>query len=446
MTITASWNDATHEFGGWGGSACEGTVGSSVCVVTMDANKRAGLSFTELAADRCAAPGDADCIRAVYRGAPGDYAQVVDVPAEALLAPDAAGRYRVERGEQYTVVTAAPLPEGWTRFYLERSPREFGEPPPTSFEQLIAPVGTMYTFTVSEDEAAATLVTFDLHAARPFVVPRPDNKPELGDIVVTTRFQAVSCASGIAVPDATTNAELVEDCAHLLALRDTLEGAPALNWSAAKAMTTWRGVTVSGTPQRVTKLELSNSGLTGELTGLLGNLTGLTELRLDGNALTGGIPSRLGQLSALTHLYLSGNALTGCVPATLRTVSHNDITLLTLTDCGAPTDVAGKATGDLVPAGTYEFAASSLQGPLVFDIPPGARIALDYLVIAGPSETGETLLGLWLQDESTESLLCLDLVRAIECDRRMRHGSQSTGEHSADVVFDRIADSLWIDE
>ena len=110
------------------------------------------------------------------------------MPAGALLAPDAAGRYRVERGEQYTVVTAAPLPEGWTRFYLERSPREFGTHAPTSFEQLIAPVGTTYTFTVSEDEASSNLITFDLTAARPFVVPRPDNKPELGEVVASTTF------------------------------------------------------------------------------------------------------------------------------------------------------------------------------------------------------------------------------------------------------------------
>ena len=50
-------------------------------------------------------------------------------------------------------------------------------------------MGTTYTFTPAEDEAASTLITFDLTAARPFVRPRPDGKPELGDVIVTTVFQ-----------------------------------------------------------------------------------------------------------------------------------------------------------------------------------------------------------------------------------------------------------------
>ena len=134
----------------------------------------------------CTTTTAADCIRAVYIGAPGDYAQVADIPAGALLTPDADGRYRVERGQQVTVVTAAPLPEGWTRFYLDRTP--LGTPSPVSASQLIQPVGTSYTFTVTEDEAASTLITFDLKEARPFVRPRPDGKPEIGATVVTTEF------------------------------------------------------------------------------------------------------------------------------------------------------------------------------------------------------------------------------------------------------------------
>ena len=43
-------------------------------------------------------------------------------------------------------------------------------------------------------------------------------------------------------------------------------------------MSEWMGVTVSGTPQRVTGLNLADLGLDGELSGLLGNLTGLTTL------------------------------------------------------------------------------------------------------------------------------------------------------------------------
>ena len=183
-TVTASWDDATHDLS-WGGD-CAGTTGS-VCTLTMDANKTVTATFAALPADRCEETTDADCIRAVYRGAPEDYAQVADIPADVLLTPDADGRYRVERGQQVTVVTAAPLPAGYTRFWLDWSPLEYGTPSPTSFTQLIQPVGTTYTFTPTDDEDGATLITFDLTAARPHPV-RPTHKPELGDVVVTTKF------------------------------------------------------------------------------------------------------------------------------------------------------------------------------------------------------------------------------------------------------------------
>ena len=104
-------------------------------------------------------------------GAPGDYAQVSDIPADVLLTPAPDGRYYVERGQQVTVVTAAPLPADWTRFYLQRTPS--GTPGAVSFQQLIQPVGTTYTFTVATDEAASTLITFDLTAARPLAGPAP---------------------------------------------------------------------------------------------------------------------------------------------------------------------------------------------------------------------------------------------------------------------------------
>ena len=156
--------------------------------MTIDAAKTVTATFAALPADRCEETTDADCVRAVYRGAPGDYAQVADIPADVLLTAGSDGRYRVERGQQYTVVTAAPLPAGWTRFWLQYSPLEFGTPSPVSASQLIKPVGTTYTFTVTEYETASTLITFDLKAARPFVRPRPDGKPEIGAAVVTTVF------------------------------------------------------------------------------------------------------------------------------------------------------------------------------------------------------------------------------------------------------------------
>ena len=201
VTLTASWNDATHSFTGWG-DACSGAT-ASTCLLTMDANKTVTATFAALPATRCASTTAADCIRAVYKGAPADYAQVADIPADLLLTAGTDGRYQVERGQQYTVVTAARLPEGWTRFYLQWSPLEYGQPSPVSASQLIAPVGTTYTFTVTEDEAASTLLTFDLHAARPFIRPRPDGKPEIGATVVTTVFSVETTSPRYSSYDAT---------------------------------------------------------------------------------------------------------------------------------------------------------------------------------------------------------------------------------------------------
>ena len=50
----------------------------------------------------CAEPTTADCILAVYTGAPVDDATAADIPESALIPPDAHGRYHVERGQQVT--------------------------------------------------------------------------------------------------------------------------------------------------------------------------------------------------------------------------------------------------------------------------------------------------------------------------------------------------------
>ena len=137
----------------------------------MDGPKTVTAMFVE----RCTTGAtDPTCIRAVYLGAPDDYVEVQDIPADVLLTANSDGRYYVERGQQYTVVTAAPLPAGWMRFYLERQPLTT-DPSPLTYERLIPPLWTTYTFTVTTDPAASTLICFDLKEARPFVRPRPDN-------------------------------------------------------------------------------------------------------------------------------------------------------------------------------------------------------------------------------------------------------------------------------
>ena len=122
---------------------------------------------------------------AVYLGTPTDYAQVSDVPEDKLLTPGADGRYHVHGGQQITVVTAAPLPSGWTRFYLRWIPTV--SPEPVAGARLTRPIGATYTFSVSALNDAPTRFIFELVAVKPD--PERPNKLLFGDVVVKTQFQ-----------------------------------------------------------------------------------------------------------------------------------------------------------------------------------------------------------------------------------------------------------------
>ena len=122
------------------------------------------------------------------------------------------------------------------------------------------------------------------------------------------------CLIGTAVPDPAANAALVGDCVTLLGLRDALRGRGTLDWSTGTALTNWEGVTVSGTPPRVTSIVLATRGLTGRIPPALGDLDALQRLDLTWNKLGGSIPAALGQLRDLTSLALYRNRLSGPIP------------------------------------------------------------------------------------------------------------------------------------
>ena len=142
-------------------------------------------------------------------------------------------------------------------------------------------------------------------------------------------------ACGLAVPDKAANPGLSSDCFALLAAEDKLRGAATLNWAPDTAIAKWDGVTVAGTPKRVTRIVLTAKSLTGNVPSELARLDSLQVLHLDDNALTGSIPVLLGGLSSLRELRLSGNQLSGCIPAALRSVADNDLDTLGLPYCGA---------------------------------------------------------------------------------------------------------------
>ena len=62
------------------------------------------------------------------------------------------------------------------------------------------------------------------------------------------------CIEGAAVGSG--NDGLASDCALLLAGKDTLRGTETLNWSASLAIASWEGITVGGSPSRVTLLHI----------------------------------------------------------------------------------------------------------------------------------------------------------------------------------------------
>ena len=127
----------------------------------------------------------------------------------------------------------------------------------------------------------------------------------------------LTCSAGIAVADAANNPGLVSDCETLLGARDELAGAVTLDWSANSAMTAWEGVTIGGTPRRVTHVDLDSLGLTGSIPPGLSGLADLEQLNLSFNRLTGGLPRELGNLTNLTRLSLNHNMLTGEIPPEL---------------------------------------------------------------------------------------------------------------------------------
>ena len=118
------------------------------------------------------------------------------------------------------------------------------------------------------------------------------------------------------MPDPYNHRGLVQDCETLLFIRDRLAAIPQLNWEVGP-LKAWEGVTVSGSPPRVTALMLSDRLLTGAIPPEIANLTGLHELYLVSNFLNGNVPVELCSLQGLTVLNLSFNQLVGEMPPEL---------------------------------------------------------------------------------------------------------------------------------
>ena len=112
------------------------------------------------------------------------------------------------------------------------------------------------------------------------------------------------------------------DIQALLAARDKLAGDSTLNWSEAVPIVSWDGITIGGSPMRVTRLSLRQRRLSGTVPPELGKLAELSSLDLNGNRLTGEIPAELGRLSKLAALHLHDNRLQGRIPPELGQLTN----------------------------------------------------------------------------------------------------------------------------
>ena len=166
-------------------------------------------------------------------------------------------------------------------------------------------------------------------------------QPALAVNVPATPVDPEACDDGTIVTDPTNNTELVADCRVLAGMKETLEGTSnvrrRLNWSATRSLwsadgtaSEWEGITVGGSPRRVTRFELDSSDNSGEFNGnvpaALGSLTGLTFLKIHwqqigGSFSGGGIPSELGNLVNLVHLQISSTKVHGQIPPELGKLS-----------------------------------------------------------------------------------------------------------------------------
>ena len=178
-----------------------------------------------------------------------------------------------------------------------------------------------------------------------------------------------------AAPSATGAAT---DREALIALYQATNGANwrnSANWLSDAPLATWHGVTTDKSG-RVTALDLSENGLSGEIPSELGHLTNLTGLLLAKNELSGAIPSELGQLTNLTVLYLRDNQLSGSIPSQLGQLTNLEFLVLGGNQLGGaiPSEL-----GQLTNLTGLDLAENELSGAISSDLGHLTNLTVLYL-------------------------------------------------------------------
>jgi len=100
---------------------------------------------------------------------------------------------------------------------------------------------------------------------------------------------------------------------------------PLSSWNQTSSPCNWTGVQCDNLGQRVTALQLSGLGLSGQLSPYIGNLSSLHSLQLQNNQLTGPIPHQIGNLLSLRVLNISSNMLEGKLPSNITLLNQLQI-------------------------------------------------------------------------------------------------------------------------
>jgi len=112
------------------------------------------------------------------------------------------------------------------------------------------------------------------------------------------------------------------DSLAMVSIYNAVGGGSSLNWDFSEPIDTWNYV-VTNNNGCVTRLSLSNLGLSGQLPPEIGEMKDLQQLWLTNNNLSGQLPPQIGDLSSLQLLFLHYNNLSGTIPYSL-----NNLTLL----------------------------------------------------------------------------------------------------------------------
>jgi len=174
------------------------------------------------------------------------------------------------------------------------------------------------------------------------------------------------------------------ECEALVTIYENTNGPSWLNtdgWLTSTTPCEWFGITcINGT---ISRLQLSENGLTGTIPTELANLSQLEFLQLRNNQLSGSIPPQIGDLSNLRQLTLQSNNLSGEISVELTTLSQLEILRLTNNELDGPIPAE---IGNLTNLQKLELSGNALSGsipPQIGDLVNLTHLSLDSNILTG---------------------------------------------------------------